>query len=886
MHERLRDSLLGAWGRGVASRPWITLILCLAVAAVSVVMTASKLEFRPDRSDLVDPELAWNKRYAQYKAQFPRWNDVIVVLAGSPTDRRIDDLARAIADSLSGESRIASADAGFDASAAGPSMFRAAPGERFDEAVIEIREAQKLASCENANAALQVLLAGLAGGEGDAQSLDHLERFVEPYLAAMSRTSPDFSFLKPGAPRWQPLISQSGSLRFIMVQFATEDSNGVNSLAANLPWLRQRVAGIVEHAGVKDVEFGVTGIPAIEADETAQSMRDSTVASILALSLITALMVLVFRGIIVPLLAAGALLIGIAWSFGWLIVSVGHLQVLSVVFTVMLLGLGVDFAVLLVSRLQLIQREHATLAEAMQRVFRGVGPGMITGTVTAAAAFASTAFTQFKGVAEMGIIAAGGIVLCLIAVLSAFPAAVAATGRWKTIIHPRPGGETAHFARGWLDSVDAHPIRTLILGAALIAALALSATRVSYDPNVLNLQSHGVESVQWEMRLVHDDARSAWSAMIVCPPDHEHVGRLVDRLAELPQTSGVGAMGMLAPPDRAQRDQRVAEMRQSPPPTIRSDPGLEATATQLAAVRAGLALRRGRPRHRRAAGCDQRADRRGSWRIEADQSAAAGGRVDVAQRLVHRGSRRDADSSGGGAGARTGRRGRVAAGPPRPLDRARRLVAAADVSRAGPGGPLDPRPGAPGGVRERRAGGVADGAGAAGADLRIQPHHRAGVCAGGVLRGGGDPRHSPAGLPQAGGFAVRDGAGDGRLHRGLRDHGRRRNPAEFCQHHRHAADLRHRRGGRRSHGPPLAGRARRPPGRSQRRHRPRHHPHRPDDHDRLRLHAHRRASRHPLAWIRHDRRPGRDAPGLLHAAAGDPLPAATTGARSPAPRRG
>ena len=93
--------------------------------------------------------------------------------------------------------------------------------------------------------------------------------------------------------------------------------------------------------------------------------------------LITALMVAAFRGWIVPFLAAVSLLVGISWSFGWLTVSIGHLQILSVVFSVILLGLGIDFALLFVSRLELVQDEHKDLPSATARVFRGIGPGMV-----------------------------------------------------------------------------------------------------------------------------------------------------------------------------------------------------------------------------------------------------------------------------------------------------------------------------------------------------------------------------------------------------------------------------------------------------------------------------------------------------------------------------
>ena len=61
-----------------------------------------------------------------------------------------------------------------------------------------------------------------------------------------------------------------------------------------------------------------------------------------------------------------------------------------------LLGLGIDFALLFVSRLELIQDEHKDLASATARVYQRMGPAMVTGAVTTAAAFASIALTDFK----------------------------------------------------------------------------------------------------------------------------------------------------------------------------------------------------------------------------------------------------------------------------------------------------------------------------------------------------------------------------------------------------------------------------------------------------------------------------------------------------------
>ncbi|MHC4415835.1 MAG: MMPL family transporter [Planctomycetota bacterium] len=590
MHERIRDNILAWWGRFVASHPIATLIVCVPLAVGCVVLTATGLEFRSDRSQLIDPGKSWNQEYAEYQNNFPRFNDIFVVLDGDPENGTVDQLAKLIARRLGEDPRVMHADAGFDVATASPRFFTFAQREQFDQTLKELAKGRRITAAENANAALAVMLAELTEGQGDRSDLDRLDQLLVPFLAAARDQSADFAFLRPGQSRWQSLSApdSAGRLRFVQVHLGQAGS-GVNQIGPTLSWLRGFVRDIVGESDSAGVQWGVTGIPAIESDETTQAVRDSTLASILAITLITLVMFAAFRGFTVPLLAAGALLVGMAWSFGWLMISVGHLQLLSVVFSVILLGLGIDFALLFVSRLELVQDEHRDLASATSRVYRRMGPGMVTGAVTTAAAFAAIAFTDFKGMAEMGIIAAGGILLCLIAVLSAFPALLALTRRWKRIIRHRPGGETAHFARGRLDVVDTHPIPTLIVAGLVVAVLAWLALSVEYDPNVLNLQSAGVESVQWERRVVDEDARSVWSGVVLARP--EEAAHVVDRLRKATGVADVGGMGLLVPHDRIQRERLITELRETEVEPLGAEPGLDGLLTQLAAVRTGIRLR-------------------------------------------------------------------------------------------------------------------------------------------------------------------------------------------------------------------------------------------------------------------------------------------------------
>ena len=173
--------------------------------------------------------------------------------------------------------------------------------------------------------------------------------------------------------------------------------------------------------------------------------------------------------------------------------------------------------------------------------------------------------------------------------LSAFPACLAMTGQWKRIVRQRPGGETAHFARGWLDPIDRHPVRALVVCGLVLTGFLAMAPRVRYDPNVLNLQPTGIESVAWEMRLAEEDERSVWAALLVVSPDTAE--ELVTSLRAVDLVADVGGMGMLYPADLSQRLAQLAQVRLGAVNMVSAEPGMPGVMTRLSAVRGGLMLR-------------------------------------------------------------------------------------------------------------------------------------------------------------------------------------------------------------------------------------------------------------------------------------------------------
>ena len=140
-----RERALDAWGRGVVRHPRITLLICLLIAGASVALAITQLELQADRSDLVSGDLDWSKRYADYRHDFSRWDDLVLCFEGDQHDSRVDELARQVAERLESEVRVASADAGFSMADAGPRMWKIGDDDEFEQALTWFSHARDVA---------------------------------------------------------------------------------------------------------------------------------------------------------------------------------------------------------------------------------------------------------------------------------------------------------------------------------------------------------------------------------------------------------------------------------------------------------------------------------------------------------------------------------------------------------------------------------------------------------------------------------------------------------------------------------------------------------------------------------------------------------------------
>ncbi|MEE9211725.1 MAG: MMPL family transporter, partial [Phycisphaeraceae bacterium] len=584
MHEHLRHRILGWWARLISRRPRWVLFVAIAAAVASIAVAISHWEFQSNRNDLISPDLEWNQRFIDWQTNFPGSGDLIVVVDtcgpdGRPTDQAAQR-ARAFVDELGPRlnrenEHIQRAVWGFDPAQVRPRAMRLLPMQQFEQRLRRMRQAEPLLTSPTPQDLIHRTVAELqqqAGGAIDeadaAASLHHLTRFIDAAansLAAEPDQPIDFAAMAANpsdATTWNYLASRNNRLLFIRIT-PWKEQGALSALGGAIKTIRGAIADVsLRHPGV---EVGLTGNEVMEADETAAAMRDSMLGSIVAAVLITLLLVSAFHSWRVPLLLMVALLVGIAWTFGYLTVAVGHLQIISVVFTVILLGLGVAFGIHLASRFELVRHAYpdtsAGFADALRDTFEHVGPAVVTGAITTAAAFCMTLLTDFKGVAEMGLIAAAGIILCLISMFSVFPALLRIYKRRHRHLVKMEHRLFHFFEERWISPFTRRPKTTLLVIGLLSAASLLAITRLRFDYDLLKLQPRGVDSIEWQRRIAEDGGESIWFGVSVAADFNEARRRAV-RFMQKDTVASVGGVGLLFPRDEQRKIELVRATRQ------------------------------------------------------------------------------------------------------------------------------------------------------------------------------------------------------------------------------------------------------------------------------------------------------------------------------------
>ncbi len=286
------------------------------------------------------------------------------------------------------------------------------------------------------------------------------------------------------------------------------------------------------------------------------STNDSAQATVWSMILVMIAFLFSFRYLSRPVMALVALTISVGWTLGFTTLAIGHLNLLTVTFATMLIGLGADFAIHFIYGYEEQREAGLDPLEAMQETMTTAGAENFTGAVTTAIAFWAIRFTDFRGVAELGLIAGTGVMFAFFAMATFLIACIfLQEKRPKKGVPISAAIQQEHYAPywgqivGWAESKYlAHPWWVIGLCSALTLWCLSIAPQVKFDYNLLNLQSKILPSVQTELKLISADSHGVLFAVSTAD-SLEDAQRKSERFSKLHSVNRVESVLPLIPQD-------------------------------------------------------------------------------------------------------------------------------------------------------------------------------------------------------------------------------------------------------------------------------------------------------------------------------------------------
>ncbi len=560
--------LLRRLSHAVQAHPSWFLTPQILLFGVAVWFTVAKLKFNMDRNELVGSDQPYHRNFLQLKKEFPGQDDIVCVIESEDLEKNRQFVER-LGARLDAESTAANKTNLFvDVFYRGDLKLLGKKALLFlsETNLVELKSAlsdyqpflKQFASSSNLvslfkqvntqirtssreqNAKTDSLLKALPALDRilrrAEQSLTHDGTPPSPGIDALFGAGDE-------AEREKYITFAKGRIYLVTAKARTED---LNEDAV----LRFRELVRATSAEVPGVNAGVTGESVLDYDEMQQSQQDSTVATIISLVLCAIIFVVGYHETGRPLKAVLSLVIGLGYTMGFATLTVGHLNILTITFVPMLIGMAIDFGVHLITRYEEELRHGRSESAAMDLAMVNTGQGIFTGCFTTAGAFLAMALTHFKGIQEMGIITGGGMLVCLIPMMTFLPVLLLRKSRQNTLDEAEgeallkeealesfeAGGEPldtrARLERVWLDRPWTVIGITVVL--CLIAAAAMP--RVRFDYNLLNMQSEGLNSVVFEHKLINAGGKSVIFGVVTATNLDEAV-ELERRLQKLPSVA-------------------------------------------------------------------------------------------------------------------------------------------------------------------------------------------------------------------------------------------------------------------------------------------------------------------------------------------------------------
>ncbi len=547
-----RIGLLRRWIVGAASacarHPWPVVVVAGLLATAAAIYAVSHIAIDTDNGKLIAADVPWRQRSAAFDAAFPEKTDLIAIVVDGATPEVAERASARLAERLRAHGdllrRVRRPDGGpfFDRNGL---LFLGT--DELSKTIDQLVGAQPvlgtLAVDPSVRGLMSTLQLVLEGVDRKQATLDVLK----PGLAGLATTLESVEANRPQALSWRTLLgnrpASSRELRRFVLAQPVLDYSALQPGERATTLIRQtaREAGLDEAHGVR---VRLTGSVPM-ADEEFVTLEDHAVRN--AAVMVAALLVMLWfavRSIRATLAIVASLVVGLLLTAAIGIRIYGALNLISVAFAVLFVGLGVDFGIQYAVSFRANARFESDRVTALRKAALEVGAALALAAVAIASGFFAFEPTDYRGVSELGVIAGFGMVIAFASSVTLLPALLELA---------RVGGLADGMGFPGLAPIDrflAVRRRAVLIAAGIVALASLASLPfLRFDFNPLHLRSPSSEAVATVLDLSRDP-RTTPNTIDVLQPTLDEAVALGRRLSALPEVSQVLSLASFVPADQ------------------------------------------------------------------------------------------------------------------------------------------------------------------------------------------------------------------------------------------------------------------------------------------------------------------------------------------------
>ncbi len=517
-----------------AQYAWPVIAAAILLTLVSSWYAATHFAMTTDVNRLISPNIPWRQREAAFEKAFPQY-EMIVAVINAPTPELVDEATSALVQRMSQQKDL------FHSieQPKGGSFF-AQNGLLFEPAadlapqMKMLTQAQRLvqvlAGDPSLRGVIQALQFGLLGVQGGQITLDNMTWPMNLAAAAIEKVNAG----QPASFSWHELVEGGASapdqlLRFLQIR-ASLDYSELEPGEQATDAIRQAATDL-GFASKYQANLRLTGPVPMADEEFATIKENAALNATVTIVVVLVILWLALRWARIIFAVFACLAVGLSITAALGMLMVGTLNLISIYFAVLFVGLGVDFGLQFSVRYRAERHETDNLREALLQSGRRAGAPLTLAALATAAGFFSFLPTVYKGVSELGLIAGVGMLIAFATSITLLPALL------SLLKPPREPYPLGYKVLAPVDSFLAeHRIPILIITLAVVAAGLPLLYWLRFDFNPINLRSPTTEAVATYLAL-KDDPQSGANDIQVLEPSLTAADQTAAKLRALPQVA-------------------------------------------------------------------------------------------------------------------------------------------------------------------------------------------------------------------------------------------------------------------------------------------------------------------------------------------------------------